>query len=75
MENSICYAPAEMSIQLTDSSVINDIRRILKRINGVGRITVTRRKSELDLSLEDVRKGNVVNVGSVNQLMDYLHRR
>lgn len=73
MENSICYAPAEMSIQLTDSSVINDIRRILKRINGVGRITVTRRKSELDLSLEDVRKGNVVNVGSVNQLMDYLH--
>lgn len=73
MEAIPVLSPIELSVQLTDLSIANDIKRLLKRMNGVGRISVTHRKSELDLSLEDIHTGNVVEVGSVKQMMDYLH--
>lgn len=36
-------------------------------------IKVRKKKSELDLSLEEVKEGKIVTVGSVDNLMKYLH--
>lgn len=53
---------AEMTITLSDLSVVADIKRLLKHIKGVESVKVRKTKSELDLSLEEVKEGKVVNV-------------
>lgn len=64
---------AEMTITLSDLSVMADIKRLLKHIKGVESVKVRKKKSELDLSLEEIKEGKVVNVGTVDNLMKYLH--
>lgn len=64
---------AEMTITISDLSVVADIRRLLKRVKGVESIVVHKKKSELDLCLDEIQDGKVVNVGSVENLMNYLH--
>lgn len=72
--NTISIQPqAEMTISISDLSVMADIKRLLKHVKGVESITVRKKKSELDLSLDEVEKGKIVNVGSVDDLMKYLH--
>ena len=61
-----------MTLEITDSSVASRIKSLLKLVDGVKRITVKRVPSELELSLEDVRKGNSVEAGSVQDVMNYL---
>ncbi|MCQ2238039.1 MAG: hypothetical protein MJZ73_02245 [Bacteroidaceae bacterium] len=56
---------AEMTIKISDVSIINDVRRILKRINGVESITVKKTKSEVELSLDEAHKGKVTHWDSV----------
>lgn len=51
-----------MTITLSDLSVVADIKRLLKHIKGVESVKVRKAKSELDLSLEEVKEGKVVNV-------------
>lgn len=62
-----------MTITLSDLSVMADIKRLLKHIKGVESVKVRKKKSELDLSLEEIKEGKVVNVGTVDNLMKYLH--
>lgn len=62
-----------MTITLSDLSVMADIKRLLKHIKGVESVKVRKTKSELDLSLDEVKEGKVVNVGTVDNLMKYLH--
>lgn len=64
---------AEMTITLSDLSVMADIKRLLKHVKGVESVKVRKKKSELDLSLEEIKEGKVVNVGTVDNLMKYLH--
>lgn len=72
--NTISTLPqAEMTISISDLSVMADIKRLLQHVKGVESISVRKKKSELDLSLDEVEKGKVVNVGSVENLMQYLH--
>lgn len=72
--NTISIQPqAEMTISISDLSVMADIKRLLKHVKGVESITVQKKKSELDITLDEVEKGRVVNVGSVENLMQYLH--
>ncbi len=61
-----------MTLEITDSSVASRIKSLLKLVDGVKRITVKKVPSELELSLEDVRKGNIVEAGSVQDVMNYL---
>ena len=61
-----------MTLEITDSSVASRIKSLLKLVEGVRRITVKKVPSELELSLEEVRKGNVVEAGSVQDVMNYL---
>ena len=62
-----------MTITLSDLSVMADIKRLLKHVKGVESVKVRKKKSELDLSLEEIKEGKVVNVGTVDNLMKYLH--
>ena len=72
--NTISIQPqAEMTISISDLSVMADIKRLLKHVKGVESITVQKKKSELDVTLDEVENGRVVNVGSVENLMQYLH--
>ena len=61
-----------MTLEITDSSVASRIKSLLKLVEGVKRITVKKVPSELELSLEEVRKGNIVEAGSVQDVMNYL---
>ncbi len=61
-----------MTLEITDSSVASRIKSLLKLIEGVKRITVKKVPSELELSLEEARKGHVVEAGSVQDVMNYL---
>jgi len=55
---------AQMIINLTDATVANDVRRLLKRVKGVESIHVTK-KSEVQLSLDEAHSGQVTTWNSV----------
>lgn len=57
---------AEITINVSDMSVANDIRRLLKRVSGITDIKVRKTKSEVDLSLEEAVKGMVTEWDSVD---------
>lgn len=61
-----------MTLEIADSSVASRIKALLKLVDGVKHISIKKVPSELELSLEEVRKGNVVEVGSVQDVMNYL---
>ncbi len=61
-----------MTLEIADSSVASRIKSLLKLVDGVKHISVKKVPSELELSFEEVRKGNVVEVGSVQDVMNYL---
>ena len=57
---------AEMTIRITDLSIVNDVRRLLKRVNGVESITVRKKKSEVELSLEEAHSGKTTRWNNVD---------
>lgn len=57
---------AEITINVSDISVANDIRRLLKRVSGITDIKVRKTKSEVELSLEEADKGMVTEWDSVD---------
>lgn len=57
---------AEITINVSDISVANDIRRLLKRVSGITDIKVRKTKSEVELSLEEADKGLVTEWESVD---------
>lgn len=57
---------AEMTIRITDLSIVNDVRRLLKRVNGVESITVRKKKSEVELSLEEAHSGKITRWSNVD---------
>ena len=61
-----------MTLEIADSSVASRIKSLLKLVDGVKHISVKKIPSELELSIEEVNKGNVVDVGSVQDVMNYL---
>ena len=63
-----------MTLEIENSSVASRIKSLLKLVDGVKRISVKKASSELELSLEEVRKGNIVEVGSVQDVMNYLRK-
>ena len=58
---------AEITINVSDMSVANDIRRLLKRVSGITDIKVRKTKSEVELSLEEANKGMVTEWESVDR--------
>ena len=57
---------AEMTIRISDLAIVNDIRRLLNRVNGIEAISVRKTKSEVELSLEEAHSGKVTHWNSVD---------
>lgn len=71
MATATIPSAAEITINVSDVSVANDIRRLLKRVSGITDIKVRKNKSEVELSLEEVKKGLVTEWESVD---DYFNK-
>ncbi len=69
------FAPeaATMTLEVTSMSVASRIKSVLKLIDGVKSVKIKKVPSELQLSLEEARKGNVVQFDNVNDVMNFLH--
>lgn len=66
---------AQMVIDIQDNSVIKDLKRILARINGIGKITVRKNYYEsaefyqdIDAAEADIANGKGVRVNSKESL-------
>ncbi len=62
---------AQMIINLSDAMVANDVRRLLKRVKGVESISI-KKKSEVELSLEEAHIGQVTTWNSVDDYFKQL---
>lgn len=75
--NTTAIPPAQMVVNINDLSVVNDIRRALKLMHGVGSITLKKNKvSTYDITQsagykeaqEDIRCGRVYKAASVDDM-------
>ena len=62
-----------MTLEITNASVATRIKSLLKLIDGVKSIKVKKIPSELELSLQEARDGKIIEVGTVQDVMNYLH--
>ena len=72
MAASTISTQAEITINVSDMSVANDIRRLLKRVSGITAIKVRKTKSEVELSLEEAHAGKVTQWDSVDDYFSAL---
>ena len=72
MAASTISTQAEITINVSDMSVANDISRLLKRVSGITAIKVRKTKSEVELSLEEARAGKVTQWDSVDDYFSAL---
>lgn len=72
MAASTIPTQAEITINVSDMSVANDIRRLLKRVSGITAIKVRKTKSEVELSLEEAHTGKVTQWDSVDDYFNAL---
>ena len=72
MAASTISTQAEITINVSDMSVANDIRRLLKRVSGITAIKVRKTKSEVELSLEEAHAGMVTQWDSVDDYFNAL---
>ena len=72
MAASTISTQAEITINVSDMSVANDIRRLLKRVSGITAIKVRKTKSEVELSLEEAHAGKVTQWDSVDDYINAL---
>ncbi|MGN0047271.1 MAG: hypothetical protein ACI37U_00020 [Bacteroides sp.] len=72
MATSTILGQAEITINVSDMSVANDIRRLLKRVSGITDIKVRRTKSEVELSLDEAHSGKVTHWDSVDDYFNTL---
>ncbi len=58
--------PAQMTINLSDIAIAGDVRRLLKRVQGVQSILVKKTPNELDLAMAEAKAGKITRWNSVN---------
>ncbi len=76
----------QIVLNVENKSIIPSLKRVLSSLDGVSviraprnsaplqvRPCVKKKKTELDLAIEDVQKGHLRTFKSVNELMDYLN--
>lgn len=61
----------QLIVTVDDASIINDLKRAIKMMRGVSKISVKRaKKTEMDLAREDARAGRVTSWNSVDEMFD-----
>gem|GEM_PF-1607986 len=63
----------ELVVQVEDTSLLSDIRRAIKMLRGVGKVSTRRKKTELLKAIEEADKGELHEADSVEDLIKQLH--
>ncbi len=73
MEN-VNMLPVQFIVDVEDESLLNDIRRAIKMIKGVGAVhkVAKKSKSSVELALEDMKAGRVHHAESVDDLFNQI---
>lgn len=56
MSTTACTVPLTLSVELTDPSILEDLKRTLGSIKGIGRLSVRRRHAMRPLPREEAEK-------------------
>ena len=63
-------AEGQILVNIEDMSMLNDIKRAISKLKGVGKITVSRRKlSSYERSIRDLDEGRVYKYDSLDDLI------
>jgi hypothetical protein len=70
MENAATLSSQQqLIVTVEDASLINDLKRAIKMMRGVSKISVKRtKKTGMDLAREDVKAGRVTSWNSVDEM-------
>ncbi|MCM1109245.1 MAG: hypothetical protein NC388_09410 [Clostridium sp.] len=69
MAGAATLSSQQLIVTVEDASVINDLKRAIKMMRGVSKITVKKpKKTELELAREDARSGRVTRWNSVDEM-------
>ena len=66
---------AELLVQIEDVSLMTDIKRAIKMLRGVSGVTIPKRKKRtgLQMSIDEVRSGKLYEAKNVDDLMNQLN--
>lgn len=64
----------ELVVQVEDASLLTDIKRAIKMLRGVAKVTLPKRakKTELESAIDEVRSGKLYEAKNVDDLMRQL---
>ena len=66
----------KLIVTVDDSSMLNKIKNAIKKLRGVGNISViTPKSSELDLAREDAKAGRITKWNSVDEMLNTVLRK
>lgn len=54
----------QLIVDVTDATLTNKLKNAIKMLQGVGHISVLKKKTEMELAREDVRKGRLIRYES-----------
>lgn len=73
MADTATLSSRQLIVTVEDASLINDLKRAIKMMRGVSKITVKKpKKTELELAREDARAGRVTRYNSKEELFKAL---
>lgn len=71
MPNTTSLSPQQLIVTIEDTSVVNDIKRTIKLMRGVSKISVVKqKKTEVELAREDIKAGRVTKWNSVDDMFN-----
>lgn len=64
----------ELVVQVNEPTLLSDIRKAIRLIRGVGKVTTLRKtKTELQKAIDEVEAGKLYSASSVDDLMQQLN--
>lgn len=62
----------ELIVRLNDNNIVNDLIHAIQLLRGVDDVSI-RQKSELDVSIEEIKNHQVYSANNVDDLMEQLN--
>lgn len=73
MQNIATTSQQQILITVDDASLVKDLKRAIKMMRGVSRISVIKpKKTDTQMALEDVKAGRISEYASKKELFDKL---
>lgn len=69
------YNMTELVVQIEDASLVADLKRAIKMLRGVTGVTIPKHKKKtgLQMSIDEVRSGKLYEAKDVDDLMNQLN--